>query len=409
MERSYGWVIVGIGALMNCIAIGAMMSLAVFLAPMAEATGWSRAGIGVASTLTFVFMGIATFAWGALSDRFGPRIVVVLGTLILTLGLAVASNAASLVQFQLLFGGFIGVAAGSFYVPMISATTAWITHQRSLAVALVSAGMGMHPLIVAPSVRWLISAYDWRTAMLVMAAAAAILLLPATLWVRRLPPVALPSPQPGAIGAAVAEPPSLTALEAFRTPQFVTIALAYFFCCAAHSGPIFHMVSYAMLCGIAPMAAVSIYSVAGLSGLGGRIALGLLADRGGAKPVLATGLLVQALAIGTYLLVGQLGEFYALSIAFGFAYGGVMPLYAILVREWFGAKTMGTTFGAVTMASSIGMALGPSAGGWFYDHFGAYTWLYIVSLMIGLAAAAIAFAFPASKRADVGLRLKRAA
>jgi sugar phosphate permease len=90
MERSYGWVIVGIGALMNCIAIGAMMSLAVFLAPMAEATGWSRAGIGVASTLNFVFMGIATFAWGALSDRFGPRIVVLLGSLVLTLGLAAA-------------------------------------------------------------------------------------------------------------------------------------------------------------------------------------------------------------------------------------------------------------------------------------------------------------------------------
>jgi MFS family permease len=408
MGRSYGWVIVGIGALMTCVGIGAMMSLTVFLPAIAEATGWSRAGIGGAGTLNFIAMGIATFAWGAISDRFGPRIVVLLGSLVLALGLATASEATNLLQFQLLFGGFIGVAAGSFYVPMITAAAAWITHQRSLAVALVSAGMGVQSLVVAPAAGWLISAYGWRTAMLALAAAA-IALVPAALFVRRPPAEEGRAPQSAHASPAADETRSLTAWQAFRTPQFAAIALAYFFCCAAHSGPIFHMVSYAMLCGIAPMAAVSIYSVAGLSGLGGRIALGLLADRVGAKPVLATGLLVQALAIGIYLLVGQLGEFYALSVAFGFAYGGVMPLYAILVREWFGAKTMGTTFGAVTMASSIGMALGPSAGGWFYDHFGAYTWLYIVSLTIGLAAAAIASAFPAGTRADVGLRLKRAA
>jgi len=408
MERSYGWVVVGIGALMTCVGIGAMMSLAVFLAPIAEATGWTRAGISAASTLNFIFMGIATFAWGALSDRYGPRIVVLLGSLVLALGLAAASQAASLLQFQLLFGGLIGIAAGSFYVPMIAAATAWITRQRSLAVALVSAGMGVQSLIVAPSARWMITAYGWRSAMLAIGVASAILLIPAAFWVRRPPPVALPSPVRDATAAASEEPPSLTALQAFRTPQFAAIALAYFFCCAAHSGPIFHMVSYAMLCGIAPMAAVSVYSVAGLSGLGGRIALGLLADRIGAKPVLAAGLLVQALSIGTYLVVGELGEFYALSFVFGLAYGGVMPLYAIMVRDCFGARTMGTTFGAVTMASSIGMALGPSAGGWVYDTFGGYAWLYIVSLAIGLGAAAIAVTFPAGKRADFGLRLEPA-
>jgi MFS family permease len=408
MGRSYGWVIVGIGALMTCVGIGAMMSLTVFLPAIAEATGWSRAGIGGAGTLNFIAMGIATFAWGAISDRFGPRIVVLLGSLVLALGLATASEATNLLQFQLLFGGFIGVAAGSFYVPMITAAAAWITHQRSLAVALVSAGMGVQSLVVAPAAGWLISAYGWRTAMLALAAAA-IALVPAALFVRRPPAEEGRAPQSAHASPAADETRSLTAWQAFRTPQFAAIALAYFFCCAAHSGPIFHMVSYAMLCGIAPMAAVSIYSVAGLSGLGGRIALGLLADRIGAKPVLAAGLLVQALAIGTYLMVGQLGEFYALSFVFGLAYGGVMPLYAILVREWFGAKTMGTTFGAVTMASSIGMALGPSAGGWVYDHFGAYSWLYIVSLAIGLAAAVVAFTVPLGRRADVGLRLKPAA
>ncbi len=93
----------------------------------------------------------------------------------------------------------------------------------------------------------------------------------------------------------------MSAGEAFRSPQFIVLALTFFLCCAAHSGPIFHMVSYAIGCGIAPMAAVSIYSVEGLSGLGGRLLLGLLADRFGAKRVLIAGLLVQSAAIASYL------------------------------------------------------------------------------------------------------------
>src|SRR6185436_9598395 len=150
---------------------------------------------------------------------------------------------------------------------------------------------------------------------------------------------------------------------------------------------------YATLCGIAPMLAVSAFSLAGLSGLGGRIGLGLIADRVGAKPTLVAGLIVQALAVGTYLFVGALGEFYALSVVFGLAYGGVMPLYAVLVREQFGARIMGTMFGAVSMLASLGMAIGPWAGGYVFDTYGGYAWLYIGSFAIGLGPVAIALTF----------------
>jgi MFS family permease len=166
------------------------------------------------------------------------------------------------------------------------------------------------------------------------------------------------------------------------------------------------MVSYAMVCGIAPLTAVTVYSLAGFSGLGGRLLLGALADRMGAKPVLVGGLLVQALCIATYLAVAHLGEFYALSVVFGLAYGGVMPLYAVLVREFFGARIMGTVFGAVAAFASLGMALGPWAGGYIYDTFHGYAWLHAGSFAIGLAAVAIALSFP-SKRAQ-SLALGRA-
>jgi MFS family permease len=163
------------------------------------------------------------------------------------------------------------------------------------------------------------------------------------------------------------------------------------------------MVSYAMVCGIAPLTAVTVYSVAGVSGLGGRLLLGAAADRFSAKPVLVGGLLVQAMCIAAYLAVGQLGEFYALSVVFGLAYGGVMPLYAVLVREFFGARIMGTVFGAVSAFASLGMALGPWAGGLVFDNFQRYTWQHAGSCAIGLAAVAVALSFPTRRRPALDL------
>jgi MFS family permease len=153
-------------------------------------------------------------------------------------------------------------------------------------------------------------------------------------------------------------------------------------------------VSYAIGCGLPMVAAVIIYSMEGAAGLGGRLLFGVRADRYGAKPVLVTGLLVQAFAAVSYLAVNQLGGFYAVAIVFGAAYGGTMPLYAALAREAFSPRILGTVLGAATMVSSLGMALGPYVGGWLYDRFGSYAWLYIGSLMAGLAAAGIASLFP---------------
>ena len=389
MERPYGWVIVGAGALMGCVAIGAMFSLAVFLQPMADATGWSRTGISTAMTLDFLTMGIAAFGWGALTDRFGPRIVVLAGALLLGLGIVLSSRATSPLEFQLIYGVLVGVAAGAVFAPMMVTVTGWFDKHRSLAVSLVSAGMGMAPMTISPFAQWLISSYDWRTAQLVIGIMAWVLLIPAALLVRRAP--AADSAAPG-VPAEGGE--SMTVGRALRSPQFIVLSLTFFCCCAAHSGPIFHTVSYALACGIPAMTAVTIYGVEGLAGLGGRILFGLLGDRFGARRVIVAGLMIQALGAGSYYFTRDVGEFYAVAILFGMAYGGVMPLYAVIAREYFPMRIMGTVFGGAAMISSLGMALGPAAGGWIFDTFGGYGFLYIGSFGIGLAAVAIALAFP---------------
>jgi MFS family permease len=166
-------------------------------------------------------------------------------------------------------------------------------------------------------------------------------------------------------------------------------------------------VSYAIGCGLPTVSAVTIYSMEGAAGLGGRLLFGIAADRLGAKRVLVAGLLIQAFAAASYLLVRRLEGFYAVAFVFGAAYGGVMPLYAALAREAFGPRILGTVLGAATMLSSLGMALGPLLGGWLYDRYGSYAWLYLGSLFVGLAAAAIAMSFP--RAASAGARMARAA
>ncbi|MGH8707916.1 MAG: MFS transporter, partial [Burkholderiales bacterium] len=375
--------------LMTCVAVGAMFSLAVFLEPMTRDTGWSRAGVSSAMTLNFLAMGLAGFGWGALSDRFGTRRVVLAGSVLLGLGLALASRATSQTGFLLTYGLIVGVAAGSFFAPMIAAVMSWFERNRSLAVSLVSVGIGVAPMTLSPFAAWLVSFTDWRTAQLTIAALAWALLIPASLFVRQAP---------RAPAGVAASGPSGGVSAALRSPQFIVLALTYFACCAAHSGPIFHTISYAIACGVPAMAAVTVYSVEGLAGLGGRLALGVLADRYGVKLVLIAGLAIQAFAAGAFVFAVRLGEFYAIAAVFGFAYGGVMPLYAVLAHEYFGQRILGTVLGAATMISSLGMALGPLGGGWIFDRFGGYAWLYIGSFALGLGAVAIALAFPPISR-----------
>jgi MFS family permease len=388
-SSSYRWVIVAAGGLLGCVAIGSMFSLPVLLRPIAHDTGWSATGVSSAMTVGFLAMAFMSMAWGGLSDRIGPRAVVMTGAIVLALSLALAAQATSLLAFQLIFGLLIGGSAAAIFAPMMACVTGWFDTHRSLAVSLVSAGMGMAPMTMAPLAAWLVSAHDWRTTLEILALIAAALMIPAALLVRRPPALA-----DGARAQPSGEPqPGLSVGEALRSAPFIVLVLTNFFCCATHSGPIFHTVSYAQTCGIPLAAAVSIYSVEGLAGMGGRIGFGLLGDRFGAKRVLVIGLLAQAFGALAYAFARDLSEFYSVAAVFGFIYAGVMPLYAVLARENFPLRMMGTVIGGTAMAGSLGMALGPLAGGLIYDVLASYTWLYVGSWAMGIGAFLIAMTF----------------
>jgi len=386
----YGWVIVAAGALMTWMAMGALLALPVFLAPISADTGWSRGGIGFAMTLDFLAMAVASFLCGGLSDRYGPRPILVTGVVLLGAGLALASRTTTLLQFQAVYGLVVGIGAGSLMVPLMSTVTLWFDQHRALAVSLVTSGIGVAPMTVSPFATALVASHGWRTAELILAIGVVVLLVPAALCVRRPPHL------PAAVDAGGMGGPELkrAAGRAMRSKPFIVFAATYFACCATHAGPIFHTISYAIGCGLSAMTAVTIYSVEGLAGLLGRLVFGFLGDKVGVKRMIVAGLLVQAIAAGSYVLARGLDDFYAVAFVFGMAYGGVMPLYAALARSYFAPEIMGSVLGGLTLTSGLGMALGPALGGWVFDHFHAYTWMYLGSLAVGLGAAAIALALP---------------
>jgi MFS family permease len=400
-ERSYGWIVVLAAAVIVAMSLGALFSLAVFIKPIEDTLGWSRTGISTIALVNWIAMGVGSFLWGWLSDRVGTRLVVLAGGALLGLGLVLSSRVGALWQLYLTFGAMVGLGAGAFYAPLTATATRWFDARRGVAVALVSSGIGLGVLLIAPLARWLTGLFDWRIAMLLLGDLCWLVVLPLALVIREHPREDLEaerrraSPRPGAA-------------DVMRTPQFWALALTHFACCAAHSGPIFHMVTHAIDRGVPAMAAASVLGISGLASIAGRVGCGLLADRFGARRVLVVGLGLQATIVLAYLAARDVGAFVGLAMIFGIAYGGVMPLYALVTREYFGEQVMGTAYGAVFLISTLGMGLGSFAGGWFYDQLGSYAWLFLSSAAIGLAAMLLALGFRAPSatalRTPVGAR-----
>jgi MFS family permease len=368
------------------VAMGSLFSIGVFLAPIQASTSWSRTDISAVVLLAWVTLGIGSFLWGALSDRTGPRMVVGAGGLLLGLGLVLASRAQTVGQFTLVYGGLVGLAVGAFYTPLTTVVSAAFTRNRGLALGLISAGAGLGNFAIAPLIRWLITAYDWRTAMLLLGDLSWLVTIPLALVVRA--PVA----RTGQVAPASGAERDVALAAVARSPQFWLIALVHFACCVAHSGPIFHMVANATDHGVGMMSSAVVFGTAGLASIAGRIATGLIADRLGAKRTLVAALALQAPAILVYAGIRGPASFYLLGIVFGLAYGGVMPLYALLTREYFGQRAMGGAYGAIYMLQAIGMGLGTFGGGFLYDRLGDYTTMFTSAAAIAAAATLLSLA-----------------
>ena len=189
------------------------------------------------------------------------------------------------------------------------------------------------------------------------------------------------------------------ARSVFARWPFWAIVFTHFGCCAAHSGPIFHMVSHAIDQGVPALAAAGALGLSGLTSIFGRVGTGIVADRVGVKRTMLAALALQASVIFLYLFARSQGSVYTLAAIFGVAYGSAMPLYAVITREYFGERGVGTAYGFIFFISCIGMGLGSYAGGAIHDTLGTYAWLFVASGLIG----GMAFVLATSLRAPAGV------
>jgi MFS family permease len=381
----YGWVVLGAAFAIIALSIGTLFTLGVFLKPIEEGMGWSRSTIGAVGLLNWVVMGLGGVAAGYLSDRFGTRVVVLVGGGVLGLGLVLSSQVREVWQLYVTFGVLVGAGVSAFYVPLTVLAIRWFDGRRGMAAAIVSAGNGLGIMALSPLSRWLINELDWRMAFVVLGDLAWLIVIPCALLLR-------PSPTAAAARGWARERAGVTASvgEILVSWPIWAIALTHFACCAAHSGPIFHLVSHAIDQGVGSLAAASILGVSGLSSIVGRVGSGIVADRMGVKRTLIAMLAAQAALVPLYLAATSEGSLWALSLAFGVAYGGVMPLYAVITREYFGEAIMGTAYGWVFFISCIGMGLGSFAGGAIHDALGSYQGLFVGSFAVGAMAVVLA-------------------
>jgi MFS family permease len=365
------------------MSIGTLFTLGVFLKPIEDSMGWSRSGIGAISFFSWIVMGGGGLLAGYVSDRLGTRPVVLAGAGLLGLGLVLSSYVQEVWQLYVTFGLLVGAGVSTFYVPLTVLAIKWFEGRRGMAASVVSAGNGLGILALAPLSRWLISEFDWRVAFLALGNLAWVVVIPSALLLRQ-PEEARANVRGWGSAGAVSGPPQMN--EPWRFWPFWAIALTHFCCCAAHSGPLFHLVSHAMDQGVAKMAAAGILGASGLASIFGRVITGIVADRAGAKPTLLIALSMQAMLIFLYLFASGAGALYAVSLAFGVAYGAAMPLYALVTRDHFGERIMGTAYGAVFFISCIGMGLGSYAGGALHDLLGTYQGLFLASFAIAVMA-----------------------
>lgn len=404
MEREgerlfYGWVVVGAASAISAVGMGMLFSLGVFLRPLQEQLGWGRGEISLASLIGWTVFGLFSFASGALSDRVGTRRVVMLGGAVFGLGLALSGQARSLGHLYVTYGLVAGTGMSAFYVPLTATATRWFAANRGLAVAIVSSGNGIGILLVSPLARWLISTVGWQGAFYVLGALAWGIVLPAALLLRDRPEeMGLAAYGAGSVPAGGVGSGQSRGAEVARSPAFWAIAGTHFLCCTAHSGPIFHLVSHGIDVGMAAMTAAGMFGLSGLTSVAGRIATGMLADRFGTKRILIATLAGQATILLAYSVVRGAASLWVLSALFGFAYGGVMPLYAVVTRQSFGDRVMGGSYGAIFFISSVGMGLGSYLGGELHDASGTYLSLFLVSGAAALASVGLAGALRAPGR-----------
>ena len=381
VETRYGWAVVAASTALVAVSFGSNYLVVVGLKPIAEEFGWPRSIPSLAYSLSLFGSGVGGIAMGWLADRIGIFRPVLLGALMVGLGAVAAGQAQGALTLLLAHGVLFGLLGNStVFAPLLTNATRWFDRRRGIAVSLVASGQSLAGFAWPPVFRWGIEHYGWRATMMAFGVFAACAMVPIAFVLRRPAPAPLASRAHegarDASGRVLGLPPNLVLTLLF---------LAIIGCCVAMAMPMVHIVAYCSDLGFAAARGAEMLSLLLGSAVISRLLFGGLADRIGALPTLLISSGLQALALALYAWVDTLFGLYALSIGFGLVFGGIVPSYALAVRELFPESEAGWRIGVVFLGGTIGMALGGWLGGAIFDVTGAYHAAFLTGLAFNLA------------------------
>ena len=366
-ESPYAWARLFAALTLSAIGGVGMWSVIVVLPAIQAEFGIARSAASLPYTATMLCFGFGGILMGRLSDRLGIFIPVAAGTIVLALGYLVASLAQSLWQFTLAQGVLIGVAGSVAFAPIIADTSLWFTRRRGIAVAIIACGSYLAGTVWPPVIQHFVDTAGWRWTYLGIAAFCVVTMVPLALVLRRRSPLAVSASAPGPAEVPTARPLGMSP-AALQT----VLVIAGLSCCVAMSMPQVHIVAYAADLGHGAARGAQMLSLMLGLGVVSRLASGWICDRIGGRRMLLLGSSLQALALVLFLPFDGLVALYVLSALFGLFQGGLVPSYAVIVREFFPPQEAGVRVGTVLMATVFGMALGGWMSGVIFDLTGSY-------------------------------------
>lgn len=396
-QSSYGWVIVFAGLIISLCMYGVIESFAIMFKPIAEQFAWDRGTVSVASMISWTSFGISSLICGRLSDRFGSKWVIITGGLFFVAGTFLMSQVQSLWQLYVYFGVVLAIGRSATGVPMVALVTKWFVKRQGLALAIAQS-QNVGSAVFAPLAVFLLAHNDWRWSYIWLGVIT-LIVLPLSILMRDKKIEPARAQPTGFTRADVhATTPGMTLGEAMRTRAFWTLNLMVLGCCMCHSCILLHGFNHMTDVGVLESVAARVVMLMAVSGMIGKIINGLLADRIGAKWAIALFLGLQAVMVPFFIEARQAPSFYSWAILFGLGFGGPMPVYAMLFREYFGTRAIGTILGAFFMVASIGMGSGGMMGGFLHSEFGDYVVPFLTSTSTGTLAAILALTLPSSAR-----------
>jgi MFS family permease len=362
-----------------------MWSVVVALPAIQAEFGVTRAAASFPYTLTMLGFGVGGIMMGRLSDRYGVRLPMVGATCALAIGYVAASLSSSVLMYAIVQGVLIGMLGSSAsFGPLLADISHWFLRRRGLAVSIVASGNYLAGAVWPPIVQYLIETVGWRSAHLYIGAICLLTMLPLTYAMRRAPPhMAETSSAPAASRA-----PRSLGISPFALQTLLMIAGVA--CCVAMSMPQVHIVAYCADLGYGPAVGAQMLSIMLASGIVSRLASGWIADHIGGLRTLLLGSVLQGVALLLYIPFDGVTSLFVVSALFGLFQGGIVPSYAIIVREYFAPNQAGARVGLVVMATLFGMALGGWMSGAVFDLTGSYRAAFINGLLWNLLNVSIA-------------------